>query len=72
MVNVNFIEAHVYKYKWGSVYFLTFLIFYTKEYFLNSMLYRYTTSILKIFLKLLELLPREFKNTKLNYEVVYL
>jgi hypothetical protein len=34
--------------------------------------YRYTTSILNIFLKLLELLPREFKNTKLNYEVVYL
>jgi sialidase-1 len=33
---------------------------------------RYTTSILNIFLKLLELLPREFKNTKLNYEVVYL
>jgi hypothetical protein len=49
MVNVNFIEAHVYKYKCGSVYFLTFLIFYTKEYLLNSMLYRYTTSILKIF-----------------------
>jgi hypothetical protein len=34
--------------------------------------YRYTTSILNIFLKLLELLPREFENTKLNYEVVYL
>jgi hypothetical protein len=34
--------------------------------------YRYNTSILNIFLKLLELLPREFKNNKLNYEVVYL
>jgi hypothetical protein len=34
-------------------------------------IYRYTTSILNIFLKLLELLPRDFKNTKLNYEVVY-
>jgi hypothetical protein len=40
--------------------------------FLYFAFYRYTTSILKIFLKLLELLPREFKNTKLNFEVVYL
>jgi hypothetical protein len=39
---------------------------------MNLGIYRYTTSILNIFLKLLELLPREFKNTKLNYEVVYL
>jgi hypothetical protein len=36
------------------------------------MIYRYASSILNIFLKLLELLPREFKNTELNYEVVYL
>jgi hypothetical protein len=39
---------------------------------LFNVFYRYTTSILNIFLELLELLPREFKNIKLNYEVAYL